>query len=627
MSAVIERLRELRAQGRLERDYDQVAPLLAGCEELATGDLDAARVGRLLAAADPAAVLAHHPGTRALTVAVTGESTVGELLDPLTAELARHGLLLRPLLGDHGAWQADLTSPAGAFAGTEPELTLCLLDAETVFAAVPTPWRVADVEQAAAQALRRLTAVLDGRTTGGLLVLNTLPLPAHWARQLVDYHARARLGAVWREFNAELLRLSADRADLVVLDLDPLLAEGGPLCDPRLACYAGARLGAALLAGYAREAAQLARALTGRTRKALVLDLDQTLWDGILDEDGPEGIAAAGTLRGAAFGRFQRGIAQLAAQGVLLAISSKNEDAAVGAVLRDHPDLALRPEHFAAVNANWLPKDGNLREIAQRLGLGLDALVFVDDSPAERAQVRHGAPGVAVVPIDEEPALHLRALLRDGWFATLRLTEEDRERPARYRQEQHRAARRTQVSTYQDFLYDLEIWLEIGPPRGYELARLAQLTQRTNQFNLTGARLPEAELARHAAGPDGDLLLAVRSGDRFGDHGLVGALLGRRAPDGLHLDHLWLSCRVLARGIEQACLAALLARARAEGQPAVHAHYLPTPKNHRAAGFYPSLGFSAADRPGPGVDYRHDLRSIPDTPGHLQVKTPEPEAS
>lgn len=314
MSEAIARLRELRSQGRLEADYDQVAPLLAADEGLATGATDPARIGRLLAAADPAAVLAQHPGIRAVTVAVTGQSTVGELIDPLTAELARHGLLLRPLLGDHGAWSHDLSSPAGAFAGAEPDLTLCLLDAEAVFATVPTPWQVADVERAAADLLRRLAATAE-RGTGGLLVLNTLPLPAHYARQLIDYHARAQLGAVWREFNAALLRLAADRLDLVVLDLDPLIAEGGPVRDLRLACYAGAQLAAPLLAGYAREVAQLARTLTGRGRKALVLDLDQTLWDGVLSEDGPHGIAAAGTLRGAAFGQFQRGIAQLAAQG------------------------------------------------------------------------------------------------------------------------------------------------------------------------------------------------------------------------------------------------------------------------------------------------------------------------
>ncbi|MER5640635.1 HAD-IIIC family phosphatase [Kitasatospora sp. NPDC002227] len=627
MSGLIARLRELRAEGRLESDWHEIPALLAEEEGLVTGEIDPARAGRLLAAVDPAAVLARDPRARAVTVAVTGRSTVGELIDPLTAELARHGLLLNPLLGDHGAWLADLGSPAGAFAGTEPDLVVCVLDAEAAFGALPTPWRVADVEQAAAELLRRIERLTEERTTGGLLVLNTLPLPAWYPRQLVDFHARARLGAVWREFNARLLRLGEHRADVVVIDLDPLLAEGGPVCDPRLACYAEARLSAPLLAAYAREVAAVARVLTGRLRKALVLDLDQTLWDGVLSEDGPEGIAAAGTLRGAAFGRLQRGVAQLASQGVLLAVSSKNDEQPVLEVLREHPDLLLRAEDFAAVQANWRPKDANLREIAEQLGLGLDALVFLDDNPAERAQVRHGAPGVATVPIDEEPALHLDALLRDGWFATLRLTEEDRERPARYRAERLRRESAEQLSTHREFLYDLACWVEIGPPRGHELARLAQLTQRTNQFNLTGARLPQAELAAHAAGPDGDLLLVARSGDRFGNHGLVGALLGRRAEGVLHLENVWLSCRVLARGIEEALLATLLGRARAEGRSAVHARYLPTPKNHRAAGFYPSLGFNPTAQAGPGVGYRHDLRSVPEIPGHLQLRTPTPEAA
>lgn len=410
----LDRLRELRAQGLLEKTYDRLAALL--CDE-ALGDDDLVRAGRLLAALDPGAVLAHHPDTPVVTVAVTGQSTVGRLLDPLTAELARHGMLLRALAGDHGTWVRDLAEPAAAFGDTPPDLTLCLLDAETVFCEVPVPWRPADVEAAAERVLDRL----DGLAAGfahGLLVLNTLPLPSRYSHQLIDHRSRAALGARWREFNARLLRLGERHPGLVVIDLDPLIADGGPAMDPRMATYAKEQLSAPLLAAYAREAGHLARALRGRVRKALVLDLDNTLWDGVLDEDGPDGIAAAGTLRGEAYGAFQRCVKQLGSQGVLLAVSSKNDESQVLRVLRGHPDMVLREADFVTISANWLPKAGNLTDIARHLGLGADALVFADDSPAERAEVRDGAPQVAVVPLDEEPALHVTRLLRDGWFDT-----------------------------------------------------------------------------------------------------------------------------------------------------------------------------------------------------------------
>ncbi|MBB4892307.1 FkbH-like protein [Streptomyces olivoverticillatus] len=622
MSRGLALLRELRDAKRLEADFPLIAPALA--EELDTPDPHPAalqRAGRLLAGLDHAAVLALHPGTPRLTVAVTGQSTVAELTAPLTAELARHGLLcdLRP--GDHGAWARDLdpADAAGAFHGVRAGLTLCLLDAETVFAQVPAVWDVPDVARAAEAVLGRLTALARARAGHGTLVLNTLPLPRHHTHRLVDHRSRAALGALWREVNARLLRLTAELPHLVVLDLDPLLAEGGPAADPRLAAYAGARLGAGLLAAYAREAGHLARALTGRTRKCLVLDLDNTLWDGILAEDGPEGIAAAGTLRGEAFGAFQRTVAHLCAQGVLLAVSSKNDREAVLDALRNHPDLVLREADFAHVAAGWGPKDAALEEIAARLGVGTDALVFADDTPAERAQVRHRLPHTAVVPLDDEPALHVTRLLADGWFDTPGLTGEDRARAAHYRRERERGELRESTGSHEEFLRELGVRVHLGPPEPHEHGRLAQLTQRTNQFNLTGLRLTPDDTRTRAAGPDA-LLLAARTADRFGANGLVGAVLGRRAADGWHLDNVWLSCRVLARGIETATLAAVLQDARAQGAPAVYARYRPTPKNRRAGDFYPSLGFArhAVEEDGT-VHYRHDLTEIPAVPGHIAL--------
>ncbi|MFD0279709.1 HAD-IIIC family phosphatase [Kitasatospora sp. NPDC127111] len=623
MTPPLDRLRALRADGGLAAAYHEVPGLLAGLlddADPARRTADLYRAGRLLAGAGPEAVLRHHPDTPVLTVAITGQSTVAELVDPLTAELARHGLLLRPVLGDFGGYLRDLTDPAGPVHPAAPDLALCLLDAETVFAEVLTPWQPEDVAAAADRVLGRLAGLVAEyrRISAGTLVLNTVPLLRTHSHQLVDHRSRARLGAVWREFNAGLLRLAEEHPSLVVIDLDPLVADGPPAHDPRLAAYAKARLSAPLLAAYAREIGHLARALRGRTRKCLVLDLDHTLWDGVLAEDGPDGVAAAGTLRGEAFGGFQRHVRQLASQGVLLAVSSKNDRAQVLRTLREHPDLVLREPDFVRVNADWSDKAAHLLDIADRLGLAPDALVFADDSPAERARVRHGAPGVAVLPLDDEPALHPVRLLADGWFDVPRLTEEDRDRTAQYRTEGERRRLREGSGSLAEFLAELGVTVEIAPPRPHEYPRLAQLTQRTNQFNLTGLRLQPAEPALLAADPE-RLLLAVQSADRFGPNGLVGALLGRRTEDRLLLENVWLSCRVLTRGIEQACLAALLAHAAATGLRAVDARYRPTARNLRARDFYPALGFTEIAREGDQVYYRHDLTERPHAPGHIRL--------
>ncbi|KOU81993.1 MULTISPECIES: HAD-IIIC family phosphatase [Streptomyces] len=612
-----DRLRELRGRGLLEKAYDQVPALLA--EEDGPG---AAAAGRMLAGLDHDAVLDHHPHTPVVTVAVTGQSTVGHVVDPLRGELARHGMLLRPVLGEHGTYLRDLTDPVGELRTAAPDLTLCLLDAETLFSQVPAVWGPEDVERAGEEALGRCAAL--AAEVPGTLVLNTVPLPRSCSHQLVDHRSRARLGAVWREFNARLLRLTENAPRLVVIDMEPLIGEGGPVTDPRLARHAKVQLGAGLLAAYAREIGHLVRALRGRVRKCLVLDLDNTLWDGVLGEDGPDGIAAAGTLRGEAFGAFQKCVGQLASQGVLLAVSSKNDDGPVREALAAHPDLVLREPDFAAVNANWEPKDRNLTDIARALDLAPDALVFADDSPAERAQVRLGAPEVAVVALDGEPALHVTRLLADGWFDTLRLTDEDRARTGEYRRRRERGALRAGSGSYEEFLRALEVSVGLGPPRRHEFARVSQLTLRTNQFNLTGGGHTEDELALQAAAP-GRLLLVARSADRFGDNGLVGAVLATIAEGVLRLDGMWLSCRVLGRGVEQACLAVLLARARELGLTAVRARYVPTARNHRARDFYPSCGFTRTDPGGSDgstdgpVVFHHDLARLPEVPAHVRV--------
>ncbi|MET8450828.1 HAD-IIIC family phosphatase [Streptomyces sp. NPDC005209] len=615
----LERLRELAAQGRLETAYDEVAPLLAELADDPGARPDwARRAGRLLARADRDAVLARHPDLSRVTVAVTGQSTAADVVEPLVGELARHGLLVNAVVGDHGAYLRDLTDPSGVFHGIAVDLALCLLDDTTVFAEVPAVWGPEDVARAADEVAARIEGLVRRRAGGGTLVLNTLPLPRERTHQLVDHRSRARLGVVWREFNARLLRLGAEADGVVVLDLDPLIAACGPVADARLAQYAGARIGAGLLDAYAREVAHLARALTGRTRKCLVLDLDHTLWDGVLADDGAEALAAAGTLRGEAFGAFQRAVRQLAAQGVLLAVSSKNERGAVLEALRTHPDLVLREGDFASVHADWEPKSGHLAAVADALGIGDDALVFADDSPAERAEVRHSSVRAAVVPLDDEPALHVQRLLADGWFDTLAVTEEDRARAGHYRGAGARAALRAESGSHEEFLRGLGVHVDLCAPRAHEHERLAQLTQRTNQFNLTGLRLTPPEVARAVTDPD-RTLLAARTADRFGENGLTGALLATREGDALRLDNAWLSCRVLARGIEQALLAAVLAHARDTGYRAVLAAYRPTAKNARVRDFYPALGFTAAGERDGALLFRHDLRRLPAPPEHVRI--------
>ncbi|MFH8979005.1 HAD-IIIC family phosphatase [Streptomyces sp. NPDC017890] len=612
-------LRTLRREGQLAARYPRIAPLLA--ELAGTGaETDLRRAGSVLAQLDRDQVLAAWPDTETAVIAVTGHSTLGGLGDPLAAEFGRHGVLTEVRPGDFDAYQRDLRDTGSPLYATDVDLALCVLDPQVLLDELGCPWQAEDLARAVGRKLAEIERLAGTFTTHSSadLVLNTVPLPRAVTHQLVDHESRARAGLAWRDFNSGLLRLSLADPRVHVVDLDPLVAAGTALNDARMAAYAKAALGDDLLARYAREVAHLSRMLRGRTRKVLVVDADNTLWDGVLGDDGPDGIAAATTFRGEAFGTFQRLVRQLGSQGVLLAVSSKNDHDDLVRVVREHPDMVLREEDFARINANWRPKDANLEDIARGLNLGVDSLVFVDDSPFECGLVAAGLPQVAVVRLDDEPALHVEKLLADGWFDTARLTDEDRARAVRYRTEADRAGLLESAGSQEEYLGRLGVRVTLAEATSGDVDRIAQLSLRTNQFNLTTIRLRAADVTGRLAGP-GHLVLVIRSSDLFGDNGVVGAVFARRDGDTLCVDNMLLSCRVFARGIEQAAVAALLGHARATGAAQVTAAYRPTAKNRNVRGFWPSLGFTTTSAVDDEVRFRHGLRDLPAVPAHISL--------
>lgn len=613
----------LHADGGLVPDYPRALRLVS---RLPADELP--RAGQLLSRLDPDEVLARHPGLPALTVALTGHGTLAGLQAALTAEFARAGLLLRAHTAEFDSYVFDLSDPSSALYRAAPDLVLCVLDPAVVTDELPVPWTTDDAE-AVLDAKARLVEGLAARyaaTAGGTLVLNTLPLPATLTAQLVDHRSRARLGRLWRAANSRLLELAETHPSVVVLDLDPLLAEGLPAQDARLHVYARAHLAPALLARYAREVGHLARHLTGRTKKCLAVDLDGTLWGGVLGDDGVEGIEIGEGYRGEAFRDFQRVVKQLAAQGVLVAAVSKNDHARVAEALLKHPGMVLREDDFVRVVANWGPKHENLRGLAEALNIGVDSFVFVDDSSYERALVERELPDVAVVAVDGEPALHIGRLLADGWFDVRRLTAEDQARPAMYRQEQARQDFLDGFASLDDFLDELQVAVTFAPAAASDVARVSQITLRTNQFNMTQRRLQPAEV-RALIADEASQVLTIRSADRFGDNGTVGAVFTRRTGDTLHLDNFLLSCRVFSRGIERTCLAAVLRAARASGATEVTGTYRPSAKNGNVADFYLRHGFAAVPDGGAPAEpdatvFRHDLREIPEPPPYVVLTEP-----
>jgi FkbH-like protein len=619
-TSATDELLTLHRAGRLAAEYPRIRGLLDGRDDNAV-----LRAGRLLAGVDQEDVLRAHPGVPVARVVVTGHGTLTELTPALTGQLARHGVLLRPTVTDYNTYVVQLADPDSELYRAEADVVLCLLDAGVVVDELPTPWDVSHVEQTLDEKLQLIEqlAATFHRVGRGTLVLNTMPLPRSLLGQLVDHRSRALLGALWREFTARLLRLAADASDVIVIDTDSLAAEGIPVTDERMDVYAGARLSTPLLARYAREVGHLVRGQLGLTRKCLVVDLDQTLWGGVLGDDGVEGIEVAGSYRGEAFRRFQLLVKQIGSQGVLLAVASKNDLDRVREALDGHPEMALRAEDFVRICANWRPKPDNLRELAEDLNIAPDSLVFVDDSPFECGLVRHELGEVSVVQLDEEPALHPAKLLADDWFAVRELTTDDRVRPARYRTELARKDFQRDSASVEDYLARLDIEVRFTEATDAEIARVSQLSLRTNQFNMTTVRLQPAQV-RALADAERSRVLVIHTRDRFGDNGLVGAVFTTREGDDVRIDNFLLSCRVFARGIEQACLAAVLRHAAETGARGVVGSYRPTAKNRNVAEFYARNGFAVVGLDGDTTMFRHGLLELPAVPGHITLVESQP---
>ena len=359
--------------------------------------------------------------------------------------------------------------------------------------------------------------------------------------------------------------------------------------------------GTALLAGHVWAGI---RALTTGPKKVLVLDLDNTLWGGVVGEVGPLGVALGDTPDGEAFRAFQAHVKALAGRGIVLAVASKNNPADAREPFEVNPDMVLKLGDFAAFEVGWGAKSEAIGRIARDLNLGLDSFVFFDDNPAEREQLRRALPQVEVVDVPEDAAGYVRALDAGLWFESTGLTQADRDRVAQYGLERDRREVRDSFASMDDYLASLEMRAEIREIDEPDLPRVVQLLAKTNQFNLTTRRHTREDVVGLKATP-GSIAWTLRMSDRFGDHGVVAVILGvptaDTEPPTIRIDTWLMSCRVIGRTAEHFLFSAFLGRSRDLGYGRILGEYIPTPKNVLVSGFYEELGFQKVPDGGEGV--------------------------
>ncbi len=424
---------------------------------------------------------------------------------------------------------------------------------------------------------------------GRHLVVATLPAPVRPVLGYADWQAPEGESAWIHAANAALAEALRAHPSTRLWDLGGLRAAFGLAAseDPRLLFLGDIRMSPDFAAAAAADLLRLVGTLEVPPCKVLALDLDGTLWGGLAGEEGLGVAVGPESPLGKAFQAFQRQVLSLKRRGVLLVAVSKNDEAAALEILDRHPGMLLRRSDLAAWRINWEDKASNLKALAAELNLGLDSFAFWDDQPFEREWVRQACPGVKVAEVPADPARYASALAAWSAFDASALTEEDRLRGGQYAAERSRRELQASSGTLEDYLASLQTRVRIFRPEAGDLARLVQLFQRTNQFNLTTRRRDEAELKPLLSSRDARVL-AMRLTDRFGDQGLVGVAMLERREGAWQVSDFLMSCRVLGRQAETALLLACL---KEIGEGKVLAIRVPTAKNGLTADFYPSCGF------------------------------------
>ena len=538
--------------------------------------------------------------SKPLRVAVLGGATTIQFVQLLELFLAAHGVAATFYESEYGVFRQELLMPGSGLDRFGPDVIVVATDSRDVsFPAFTSD--VKDAESVLAREAEGWAALWESAATrhGATVIQNTFEVPP-WS---VFGNFGLRHPGAPQNFLNRLNAWIAEHAPphVVLHDLQALASRAGERewFDPRFYHEAKMPCGPESLVEYGHSVASVIVAIRGRSRKVLVLDLDNTLWGGVIGDDGPEGIVyGQGSGEGEGYVAFQRYAKALYDRGVVLAVCSKNDEA-VAREAFEKRDMVLGLDHFACFVANWQNKADNLRQIAERLDLGTDSLVFADDNPAERAIVRRYVPEVAVPELPDDPAGYIRAVARHHYFETVSFTREDGERVHYYAANAKRSELLSASVDLGEFLQSLEMKATVEPVCATNLARVAQLVNKSNQFNLTTKRRTAVEIEKLAADPDWTTL-TVSLSDRLGDNGLISVIFLQRQEEALVVDTWLMSCRVLLRGVEEFVLNEIVEVAADRGLVRVEGIYAPTPRNGMVADHYEKLGFECAGEEGDG---------------------------
>jgi FkbH-like protein len=552
---------------------------------------------------------------------IVSNATSQFITPALVASTARHGIALECCEANFDQVVQEALSPDSAISRVQPDAVLIALDHRGL------PWRQCLGDTAAAQESVAVIRQGVARNSKAICIVQTVARPPETIFGNGDLAVPGTTRSLIDRLNRAVAESISGSGD-VLFDVAGLAETVGLANwhDPTLWNLAKLPFSNVFLPLYADHIGRIIAALRGKSRRCLILDLDNTVWGGVIGDDGIEGIVIGqGDPTGEAHLSVQQTALALRERGIVLAVSSKNHDEVARTPFRTHPDMLLREQHIAVFQANWNDKATNIKAIADALSLGLESMVLLDDNPAERALVRQFLPQVAVPEMPEDPALFARALLASGCFEAVAFSAEDRQRADFYENNARRVALRDRAGDLAAYLASLEMVMTVQPFDEPGRKRIVQLINKSNQYNLTTRRYTEREVEEAQNDPD-CVTLQVRLSDTFGDNGMISVVICRQTGRDWHVDTWLMSCRVLGRRVEDAILQELLLLARRRGSDRIIGTYHPTERNKLVEDHYEKLGFALVERREDGTTvWQLSVANAPIETLPLQVRHPAAE--
>jgi FkbH-like protein len=531
-----------------------------------------------------------------MTIGIVSNATTQMIAPCITGTALRYGLALDVIETEFNQVAQEVFSKESAFTGRKLDAVLVAIDYHGL-PLTPTPGDAESANKtltACMDYLKIVTRQLHQKTGAPIILQNIVPPLEHF---FGSFEERLPGTTQWliRKINHGLDDLAS--GEVSILDMAGLASAVGLEAwhDITLWNMAKVPFSQKFAPIYAEYICRILAAKRGKSRRCLILDLDNTMWGGIIGDDGMEGILIGnGDPTGEAHLAIQHMALALRNRGVVLAVCSKNEDNVARQPFREHPDMAVKEEHIAVFQANWSDKASNIKAIAQTLSLGLESMVLLDDNPAERIQVRRELPEVAVPELPEDPALFGRTLLAAGYFEAIGFSQEDQQRADFYQKNAQRAVLFEQSSDLEGYLKSLVMEIIFRPFDENGRSRIAQLVSKSNQFNLTTKRYSEIEIKSLEENPS-VFTLQIRLTDTLGDNGMISVVICNKHRDYWEIDTWLMSCRVLGRCVEEAVLQEIILNAKKAGAKKLIGHYIPTARNMIVKDHYAKLGFTKTE--------------------------------